>query len=94
MLIMMVCMDKPGHVDLRLKTRPEHLAWIEGSGIDLVSAGPIMADDGETPIGSLILANFETLEAARTFQKTDPYTKVGLFGNVTIQPTRKVLPKA
>lgn len=94
MLVMMVCMDKPNHVDVRLKTRPEHLAWIQGSKIDLVSAGPILADDGETPIGSLILANFDTLEAARAFQKSDPYTKVGLFGSVTIQPTRKVLPAA
>jgi uncharacterized protein YciI len=94
MLVMMVCMDKANHVDLRLKTRPDHLAWITGSGLPLMYAGPIMADDGETPAGSLIIAEFESLEAARAFQKTDPYSKVGLFDKVTIQPTRKVLPAA
>lgn len=94
MLVMMVCMDKPGHVDLRLKTRPQHLEWIENSGLALMYAGPILADDGQTPAGSLILAEFDTLDAARAFQKTDPYAKAGLFEKVTVQPTRKVLPAA
>ena len=94
MLVMMVCMDKPGHVDLRLKTRPQHLEWIENSGLPLMYAGPILADDGQTPAGSLILAEFDTLDAARAFQKNDPYAKAGLFEKVTVQPTRKVLPAA
>ncbi len=94
MLVMMVCTDKPNHVDLRLKTRSEHLAWIQGAGLPLMYAGPILADDGETPAGSLIIAEFESLEAARAFQKTDPYSKAGLFAQVTVQPTRKVLPAA
>jgi uncharacterized protein YciI len=87
-------MDKAGGLDLRLKTRPQHLDWIQGADIKLMYAGPILADDGETPIGSLIMAEFETVAAARDFQKTDPYNKVGLFDKVTIQPTRKVLPAA
>ena len=94
MLVMMVCMDKPNHVDLRLKTRPQHLEWIQGNSTGLMYAGPILADDGQTPIGSLILAEFDTIDAARALQKTDPYAKAGLFEKVTIQPTRKVLPAA
>ena len=94
MLVMMVCIDKPGHLDLRLKTRPQHLAWIQASTQKLMYAGPILADDGETPMGSLILVEFDTLAAARAFQKTDPYAIAGLFERVTVQPTRKVLPAA
>lgn len=94
MLVMMVCMDKADGLDLRLKTRPQHLEWIQNAPIKLMYAGPILADDGEKPIGSLIMAEFDNVAAARDFQKTDPYSKAGLFANVTIQPTRKVLPAA
>ena len=45
----------------------------------IIYAGPMLADDGETPTGSLIVADFENLAAARAFQKTDPYQMAGLF---------------
>jgi hypothetical protein len=56
-------------------------------------AGPILADDAATMIGTLYLAEFDTLEAARAFQKQDPYNQAGLFERVIVQPARKVLPK-
>ena len=91
MLIVFMCFDKPGHLDLRLKTRAEHLAWI-GNSDNLMYAGPMLADDGQTPVGSLILAEFDSVEAARIFQTDDPYHRVGLFERVIVHATRKVLP--
>lgn len=94
MLITMICLDKPGHVELRMKTRPAHLEWINANTPASLFIGPILADDGETLIGSLYIAEFESLASARAFQKDDPYQKVGLFERVIIQPTRKLFPKS
>jgi len=93
MLCAIIAFDKPGSLDLRMKIRPDHLAYIEASGIRWTHTGPIMSDDGKTPQGSLIVGEFEGLEAARAFNKNDPYSKGGLFGSVTVQPTVKVFPK-
>ena len=92
MLITIICHDKPGHVDLRMETRPAHLEWLTNPP-PAIFIGPILADDGTTMIGSLYVAEFESLAAAREFQKQDPYAKAGLFERVIVQPTRKVLPK-
>ena len=51
MLVGIMCFDKPGHVDLRMKNREEHLEWIQRPDIELKYAGPMLADDKETPIG-------------------------------------------
>lgn len=92
MLIAIICLDKPGKLDVRMKARPQHLEWLQGYAAKLTFAGPLLGDDGNTPIGSLIVGDFESLEAARTIQKADPYTQAGLFESVTIQPTRKTFP--
>ena len=48
MLVALLCFDKPGHVDLRLKLRPTHLEWIEKTGVKMVYAGPMLNDEGGT----------------------------------------------
>ena len=92
MLITMICFDKPGHLELRLKTRPSHIEWLNVTKPNLFFVGPILADDATTMMGTLYICEFESLEAARAFQKQDPYEKAGLFERVVVQPTRKVLP--
>ncbi len=92
MLVGIMCFDKPGHVDLRMETREEHLEWIQGPAIKLKYAGPMLSDDGESSIGSLIIAEFEDLATARAVFAEDPYNKVGLFERMVIVPTRKVFP--
>lgn len=94
MLFAIMAHDKPNHLDLRMKTRPVHLQWLEKTDTKLTYAGPLLSDDGQTFIGSLIVAEFDSLDAARAFQKSDPYTQAGLFERVTVMPTRKVFPAA
>jgi uncharacterized protein len=94
MLIAAMCFDKPDHVDLRQKTRTEHLDWIKGGVVDVKYGGPLLADDGETSIGSLLIAEAENLAVARAFFAEDPYNKAGLFERVVVMPTRQVLPGA
>ncbi len=93
MLTMWLCFDKPNSLELRMKTRPEHLAWVETAIAKVKFGGPILSDDGEKMMGSVIVAEFESLEQSREVQKQDPYTKAGLFERVVVQPTRQMLPK-
>jgi len=63
----------------------------------LLLAGPHPAIDSEDPgpagfTGSLIVAEFSDLEAARTWAADDPYVTAGVFEKVTVKPFRKVLP--
>jgi uncharacterized protein YciI len=95
MLVTIICIDKPGHLELRMKTRPAHVKWGETVKLkDVAFTGPILADDGASMMGSILIADFPDLDAARAFHKNDPYVAVGLFERVIIQPTRSViLPK-
>ncbi|MDX2223081.1 MAG: YciI family protein [Rhodospirillaceae bacterium] len=93
MLCTIIAFDKPGHLDLRMKTRPAHLEWMERENVKATFIGPILADDGTTPIGSLFVADFDSLAAAKAFHARDPYSQAGLFDRVTVQPTRQVYPK-
>ncbi|MSO72773.1 MAG: YciI family protein [Rhodospirillaceae bacterium] len=94
MFVAIICYDKPNHLDLRLKTRPTHLSYIENSNVRLTYGGPLLTDNGEAPMGSLFVGEFDSLDAARAFNKNDPYSLAGLFEKVLVHPTRKVFPAA
>jgi len=91
--------DAAASLERRLAVRPEHLARIEllrDQG-RLLLAGPFPAIDTEDPgpagfSGSLIVAEFASLEAARDWADNDPYTREGVFAAVTVKPFRRVLP--
>ncbi len=60
-------------------------------------AGPHPAIDAEDPgaagfTGSLVVAEFSSLEAAKTWAAADPYTGVGVYARVVVKPFYKVLP--
>ena len=61
-----LCKDKPGSLQVRLDTRPEHLAYLNALNADgkLGFAGPFLGDDGK-PTGSLVVVKAETIEEAR-----------------------------
>ena len=92
MLFAIICQDKPDHEDLRKETRADHLAYIGDFEVRL--AGPMLTDDGEHMIGSIILLEAEDLAAAQDFAASDPYKLAGLFADVTIRPFRQVIPAA
>jgi uncharacterized protein YciI len=94
MAFVILCNDKPNSLELRLATRPAHVAYIESFIDKLVLAGPLLAEDGETPQGSMIIMNFATRGEAEIFAAGDPYAKAGLFRDTTIRPFRKALPAA
>jgi uncharacterized protein YciI len=87
MLFAFVCKDKPGHLNVRMDTRPvhlEHLNKLNAEGT-LKMAGPFLDAEGK-PNGSLVIVSAETIEAAKAIADSDPYTKAGLFESVEVKP--------
>ncbi len=92
MYFALTCVDKPDHGPVRADNRPAHLDYLKANAERIFAAGPILSDDGERPVDSLLIMEFDGLSQARAFADGDPYAKAGLFESVTIRPWRKVLP--
>lgn len=91
--------DMPNSLDKRKAARPAHLTRLEQlrDAGRLLIAGPFPAIDADDPgpagfTGSLIVAEFESLDAARTWAQADPYVAAGVYATVEVTPFRKVLP--
>ncbi len=91
--------DVEDSLERRLAARPSHLQRLQQLKNQgrLMLAGPFPAIDNEDPgpagfSGSLIVAEFESLEEARTWADADPYLEAGVYAEVTVKPFRKVLP--
>jgi uncharacterized protein YciI len=84
----------------RAAARPEHLQRVQ-SLVDqgrIVLAGPLPSIDSPDPgpagmSGSLLVAEFDSLEAAQAWIGADPYVTQGVFAQVTVKPFNQVFPK-
>ena len=85
----MICRDKPGHLELRQQTRDAHLAYIAETGV-VAQAGPLL-DDDEQMCGSLLVLDVPDIDAARAWGAQDPYFQAGLFDSVTVERWKKVI---
>lgn len=81
----LVAYDRPNSVARRMEIRPDHLRHLESLGKDLVLAGPFTNDAGEG-IGSIVVIEAASLDAARAAFARDPFMVQGLFDSVTIKP--------
>ncbi|MDO1584016.1 YciI-like protein [Rhizobium oryzicola] len=93
-LFAFVCADKPGHLNVRMETRPTHLDHLNAlneKGI-LKMAGPFLDGEGK-PNGSLVIVETDTIEEARALADADPYAKAGLFQSVEVKPFNWVFNK-
>jgi len=91
--------DSANSLQQRLAVRPQHLQRLEALQQEgrLLLAGPFPAIDSNDPgpagfSGSLIVAEFDSLEAATVWADADPYVTEGVFAEVVIKPFKKVLP--
>lgn len=91
--------DVPDSLDKRLAARPAHLARLnelKDAG-RLLLAGPFPVIDSPDPgpagfSGSLIVAAFDSLQAAQAWADADPYVAAGVYARVSVKPFKKVLP--
>ena len=99
MLYSIVSQDVENSLTLRTSVRPAHIARLEQLRNEgrLVIAGPHPAIDGTDPgpagfTGSLIVAEFSTLQAAQKWADADPYVAAGVYEYVMVKPFKQVLP--
>lgn len=91
--------DGPEVLEQRVAARPGHLARLVALRDQgrLLLAGPCPAIDAEDPgpagySGSIVVAEFESLAAARAWADADPYVAAGVYDRVEVRPFRAVLP--
>lgn len=91
--------DHPNSQEGRKAARPAHLARLEALRDQgrLKLAGPLPAIDAEDPgpagfTGSVIVAEFASLQDARAWADADPYVAAGVYARVDIRPFKPVLP--
>lgn len=85
MLFALICTDKPDSLDLRLQTRPAHVAFLNGLGDKAKLAGPFLDDNGN------MIGTMAVVEAPDRAAAEDPYAKAGLFQSVEIRGWRWAL---
>jgi uncharacterized protein YciI len=91
--------DIPNSMEKRSAARPAHLKRVQEiiDALRVVLAGPLPNIDSPDPgpagmSGSLIVAEFESLEAAKAWIDADPYVTQGVFARVTVKPFKQVFP--
>ncbi len=99
MLYALIGEERPDSLEKRLAARPTHLERLKALQDQgrLILAGPFPAVDSPDPgpagfSGSLIVAEFPSLEDAHAWADADPYVAAGVYRQMTVKPFRKVLP--
>ena len=99
MLYAIIASDVPNSLQDRLPSRPAHLARLDQLKSEgrLVLAGPHPAVDSNDPgaagfTGSLVVAEFDSLQAAEQWAAADPYKAAGVYGDVIVKPFKQVYP--
>ena len=100
MLYVILGEDIPNSLELRLSARPAHLERLQKlqAAGRLVIAGPNPAIDNLDPgvagfTGSLIVAEFASLQEAETWAAAHPYVAAGVYAKVSVKPFKKVFPQ-
>ena len=99
MIYAIIAEDVSNSLERRLRARPAHLERAQQllSEGRLIFAGPHPAIDDNDPgdagfTGSLIIAEFDSLEDANTWADADPYVEAGVYSKVTVKPVKQALP--
>jgi len=99
MLYAIVAQDNDDSLEQRLAARPAHLQRLEALQQQgrLILAGPNPAIDSDDPgpagfSGSIIIAEFTSLEQAQQWADSDPYIEAGVYRDVSVKPFKKVFP--
>ncbi|MDN2480833.1 YciI family protein [Vibrio astriarenae] len=89
--------DVENSLEKRLSVRADHLARLSELQEQgrLLTAGPMPAIDSENPegagfTGSTVIAEFDSLDAAKAWADADPYIAAGVYANVIVKPFKKV----
>jgi uncharacterized protein YciI len=93
MLYTFVLIDKPDLAALRGSVRPEHKAYLAQAADRIAFAGPLLADDGHTMTGSLLVIDFADRGAALAWLQDEPFTRAGLYATTQVHAFRNLWPQ-
>lgn len=93
MIFVFHLLDRPGAAALRQRVRPEHKAYLARVADRMAFAGPLLADDGQTMVGSLLAIDFPDRAAAERWQQEEPFTRAGLYAQVSVHPFQNLWPQ-
>jgi uncharacterized protein len=89
MLYIIYQIDKPEAAGLRAAHREAHFAYLDAHEDILVLGGAMLADDGATRTGSVLIINVADRETAEQFSANEPFRRAGLFARVEINRMRR-----
>jgi len=91
--------DRENSLQARVDARPDHIARLNALLAEgrMLLAGPRPAIDSEDPgpagfVGSLVVAQFESLQDARVWADADPYVAAGVYESIEVTPFKRVMP--
>ena len=93
MLYAFMLMDRPDGAALRQRVRPVHKAYLAQVAERIAFAGPLLADDGQTMLGSLLVIDFVDRAAALAWLQQEPFTRACLYGASRIDAFRNLWPQ-
>lgn len=95
MLFMLLATDADNTLDARLGARAQHLLRLEQlqkeNRLLLAGPNPLPGNDNAFS-GSLIVADFASLDEAEAWAQDDPYVHAGVYAEILIRPFRKIFP--
>jgi uncharacterized protein YciI len=89
MLYIIYQVDKSHSEGIRAAHRAEHFQYLDDHKDILVLGGAMLAEDGQTRTGSVLIINVPNRQAAERFSENEPFRKAGLFARVEINRMRR-----
>ncbi|GIF76464.1 YciI family protein [Asanoa siamensis] len=83
--------DRPGSVALRDELVEAHWSYMDRFEAELIARGPTLADDGDTPTGSVHIVDLRDPAAARAFAFDEPNYQAGVYRDVLLRRWRNLL---
>ena len=93
MIFSFILLDKPNATQLRQQVRPEHKAYLAEVADRIAFAGPLVQDDGQTMLGSLLAIDFVSRNAAHDWLAKEPFFRAGLYASTTIHAFNNLWPQ-
>jgi len=93
MLFVLHLLDRSDAAELRQRLRSEHKAYLAQVAERIAFAGPLLRDDGETMIGSLLVIDFASRDAVQAWLADEPFTRAGLYAQTRIHAFANLWPQ-
>ncbi len=86
-------LDRPDAAALRQQMRPAHKAYLAQVAERVAFAGPLLADDGSTMLGSLLAIDFDSRAEALAWLADEPFTRAGLYARSEVHAFQNLWPQ-